>query len=301
MGTPDFSVPTLDILHNHPLIDLCLIISMPDRPKGRGHELSSPAVIDYAKSNNIPYYQTVNINRDDELVNRLDNIDLVIVLAFAQFLGDKWLNKPQIGCFNIHTSMLPKYRGAAPIQYALLNGDQSTAVSIQKMVKKMDAGDIVHSNSLNIFDYENGGLLYARLKFQAAICLAEFIDQLSKNNIQFTKQDEAKVTFAPSLSRDDGKLLFLEKTAIEIYNQVRALDPWPGTFCLLNGKRLKVLRTEIILHLQLAPLELSLDDNKIIIGCKIGAIRLIEVQLDGKKRTQDSELINGLRGQLTIE
>ena len=140
LGTPDFSVPTLDLLANHPHIDLRFVISMPDRPAGRGMELKSPEVIEYAKSKKISFFQTENINKESDFLKKLksEELDFIVVLAFAQFLGSEMLSIAKLGCFNIHTSILPKYRGAAPIQYALLNGDKETGVSIQKMVKKME-------------------------------------------------------------------------------------------------------------------------------------------------------------------
>ncbi|MCE3014018.1 MAG: methionyl-tRNA formyltransferase, partial [Proteobacteria bacterium] len=153
-GTPDFSVATLELLQHHPLIELLGVVSMPDRPAGRGQELKSPEVINYAKNIKIPFFQTENINKEEALLETWKNekVDLIIVLAFAQFLGSKVLQLPLLGCFNIHTSLLPKYRGAAPIQYALWNGDTETGVSIQRMVKKMDAGNIVVSVPTPIFD-----------------------------------------------------------------------------------------------------------------------------------------------------
>jgi methionyl-tRNA formyltransferase len=207
-GTPDFSVPTLDMLFNHPHVDLVKVISMPDRPAGRGMELKSPEVIEYAKAKKIPFFQTENINREPEMIKELKSLDLdfVVVLAFAQFLGSDMLNMGKLGCFNIHTSVLPKYRGAAPIQYALLNGDTETGVSIQKMVKKMDAGDLVHFHTVAIAPTENGGQLYTRLKFQAALAMNDLIVKLLDNKVTYTAQDESKVSFAPTLKKEDGLL-----------------------------------------------------------------------------------------------
>ena len=155
-GTPEFSIPALTLLHYHPRINLIHLISMPDRPAGRGQLLKSPPIIDYAKKHDLAFTQTINLNHEATLLKSLQGkVDLVIVLAFAQFLGKQWLALPTLGCFNIHTSLLPKYRGAAPIQYALLNGETETGVSIQKMVSKMDAGNIVLEKILPIYDYDN--------------------------------------------------------------------------------------------------------------------------------------------------
>ncbi len=300
-GTPDFSVPTLDLLANHPHIDLVKVISMPDRPAGRGMDLKSPEVIEYAKAKKIPFFQTENINKDPEMMKELKSLDLdfVVVLAFAQFLGSDMLNMGKLGCFNIHTSVLPKYRGAAPIQYALMHGDTETGVSIQKMVKKMDAGDLVHFHTVAIAPTENGGQLYTRLKFQAALAMNDLIVKLLDNKVTFTPQDESKVSFAPTLKKEDGLLKFKEKTVAEIINLNRALDPWPGTYCFLNGKRLKVLHIEKY-HAKLSPGKSQNDMGSLVVGCADGSVRLSEVQLEGKKACSDRELLNGIKTEIIL-
>lgn len=300
-GTPDFSVPTLDLLANHPHIDLVKVISMPDRPAGRGMDLKSPEVIEYAKAKKIPFFQTENINKDPEMMKELKSLDLdfVVVLAFAQFLGSDMLNMGKLGCFNIHTSVLPKYRGAAPIQYALMHGDTETGVSIQKMVKKMDAGDLVHFHTVAIAPTENGGQLYTRLKFQAALAMNDLIVKLLDNKVTFTPQDESKVSFAPTLKKEDGLLKFKDKTVAEIINLNRALDPWPGTYCFLNGKRLKVLHIEKY-HAKLSPGKSQNDMGSLVVGCADGSVRLSEVQLEGKKACSDRELLNGIKTEIIL-
>jgi len=300
-GTPDFSVPTLDLLANHPLIDLRIVVSMPDRPSGRGMELKSPEVIEYAKVHKIPFLQTENINKEIDHLKLIEDqqLDFIVVLAFAQFLGQKILDLPRLGCFNIHTSILPKYRGAAPIQYALLNGDKETGVSIQKMVKKMDAGDLVHFHIVKISEFETGGLLYTRLKYQAALALGEFITKILTNAVTFTPQDESLVTFAPTLKKEDGFLDFGNSTSGEILNKIRALDPWPGTYCFLNNKRLKILSAEIY-HRKFPAGSIQNDIGSLVVGCKDDALHLSYVQLEGKKACSDKELLNGLKNELTL-
>ena len=298
MGTPDFSIPALEILFNHPLIELICIVTMPDRPAGRGKKILSPPVAKFALENKIKIIQTENINKEENFAELAENneIDLIIVLAFAQFLGKKILSLPKLGCFNIHTSLLPKYRGAAPIQYALLNGDTSTGVSIQKMVKKMDAGDLCHSFELKISHEETGGQLYTRLKFQAALSLNEFIHDLHANTVSFSSQDEENVSFAPTLKKDDGKLDLSKHSFQEIQNCLRAFDPWPGVFTFLNNKRLKIFKIEIY-NKKLDPGHLSTEFGQLIVGINNASIRLLEVQLEGKKRCSDTELLNGLQNQ----
>lgn len=300
-GTPDFSVPSLDILHNHPHIELKFVISMPDRKAGRGYQVKSPEVIEFAKNNKIPFFQTSNINEEKKFLSNLikEEIDVFIVLAFAQFLKDDVLNIPKLGCFNIHTSLLPKYRGAAPIQYALLNGDKSTGVSIQKMVKKMDAGDLVWSHNVEIDPEETGGQLYTKLKLQAALSLNDFLLNLKENKISYAPQDESKVSFAPTLKREDGLLNFKEKSYLQIHNQIRALYPWPGTYTNLDGKRLKVFHIEES-SLKISPGNSKVEKNQLHIGCKDKAIRITELQLEGKRRCSDIDLFNGYKGECQI-
>lgn len=300
-GTPEFSVPTLDLLSTHPHIEIVKVISMPDRPAGRGMELKSPEVIEFAKSKKIPFFQTENINKEPEMLKELRdaNLDFIVVLAFAQFLGNEMLTMAKLGCFNIHTSILPKYRGAAPIQYALMNGDAETGVSIQKMVKKMDAGDLVHFHTVKIAPTETGGQLYTKLKFQAALSMNDLVHKILNSDIKYTPQDETQVSFAPTLKKEDGLLKFSEKTVSEILNLNRALDPWPGTYCFLNGKRLKVLEIEKY-HSKLSPGKSQNDLGSLVVGCLDGSVRLSTIQLEGKKACSDRELLNGIKTDIVL-
>lgn len=297
-GTPDFSVPTLELIHSHPHINIVSVITMPDRPAGRGQELKSPPVAEYAKTHKLPLIQVENINREEKILADLETkkIDFVLVIAFAQFLGSRFLNMPALGCFNIHTSILPKYRGAAPIQYALLNGDSTTGVSIQKMVKEMDAGDLVHFSELAIAETETGGQLFARLKFQAALSTNILITQILENKLKFTTQDPKLVSFAPTLKKEDGFLDFKNASIAKIKNQLRAFDPWPGTYCFLNGQRLKVFQVEK-LERSLPAGSTSTDHGHLAVGVLDGAIRLSLIQLEGKKICNDTELLNGLKNK----
>ena len=297
-GTPDFSVPTLELLHQHPHINIVGVVTMPDRPAGRGQELKSPPVAEYAKTNKLPLYQVENINREEKILEELEGrkVDFVLVLAFAQFLGSRILNMPKLGCFNIHTSILPKYRGAAPIQYALLNSDSSTGVSIQRMVKEMDAGDIVLFHELAIAETETASLLFTRLKFQAALSTNNLIELILNNKLTFSPQDATQVSFAPTLKKEDGFLNFKESTVVKIQNQIRALNPWPGTYCFLNNQRIKVFEVEPIQR-NASPGQTTIEFGQLCVGTSNGAIRLSSVQLEGKKICSDAELLNGLKNK----
>ena len=297
-GTPDFSVPTLEELFNNPLINIVGVITMPDRPAGRGQDLKSPPVAEFAKIHGIQLFQFENINREAQVLLELEKleVDFFLVLAFAQFLGSRILAMPKLGCFNIHTSILPKYRGAAPIQYALLNGDTTTGVSIQKMVKEMDAGDLVHFDEIEITPDENGESLYNRLKNQAASSTKVLIQKMLDNKLVYTPQNLAGISFAPTLKKEDGMLDFKKSDYKKIYNQVRALDPWPGTYCFLNSQRLKVFAIEKLSR-SLSPGETSTEHGFLSVGLLDCTIRLSKVQLEGKKICSDTELLNGLKNK----
>ncbi len=295
-GTPEFSVPSLDVLYNSENIDLIKVVTMPDRPAGRGKKLQSPPVALYAKENNIPLHQTSNINNDLDLLNEIANADFFLVIAFAQFLNDKVLNIPKLGCFNIHTSLLPKYRGAAPIQYALLNGDSVTGVTIQKMVKKMDAGDIAYSKEVDISDDDTSDTLFKKLEKEAAISLCEFIPLLRDNKITYKKQDESLVSFAPTIKKLDGKIDFHNESAVAITNKFKAYYPWPGVFFYLNNVRVKVHEITNS-KIKLNPGEVHTDMGEINIGCKEGSLHFKRVQVDGKKPCTDTDLLRGLKNK----
>lgn len=300
-GTPDFSVSSLKVLADHNSIEMVNIISMPDRPAGRGKKLQSPAVISFAKENQLPFFQTSNINKEVEFLDSLEaqDIDFFVVIAFAQFLGKRLLDIPRLGAFNIHTSLLPKYRGAAPIQYALLNGDEYTGVSIQKMVKKMDAGDIVYEHKVPIDLDETCDLLFKKLEKEAAHGLETFINNLISSNeeISYKKQDEENVSFAPTIDKKDGLIDPFHFSSDQIYNRFRAYYPWPGTFLFINeNTRLKIKKL-IPSDKEIAPGTFLIDSSNLYLGTKSGSIQLLEVQLDGKKAVSDKDFINTLKSK----
>ena len=300
-ATPEFSLPTLEELFKNENIDLKAVVSMPDRPKGRGHRLTSPPVIDFARENNIPYFQTPNINKDVDTMASLEkmNLDLIVVLAFAQFLSNDVLNLPRLGCFNIHTSLLPKYRGAAPIQYALLNHDPVTGVSIQKMVLRMDAGDIVKATEVEIEGGDRLEQLSQKLSRQAPLTLRELIIDILNDRVQYQPQDESLVSFAPTIKKEDGLIHFTEDSFMLVLGKLKAYSPWPGVFCYLNGKRLKIHSVERGEH-QLSPGQTSTATGHIEVGLLDGTVRLVEIQLEGKRKMFDYELLSGLREKIEL-
>ena len=301
MATPDIAIDCAEYLLNSSQVSFECVVSMPDRPAGRGKQLTSPDLITWAKKNNIEFIQTANINKDNLVIETLESkeLDLIIVFAFAQFLNDELLKLPKLGCFNIHTSLLPKYRGAAPIQYAILNNDSETGISIQKMIKKMDAGDIAQSLKVSIEPHETSGELYSKLKPLSAKALELFIQDCLNNSLKFTPQNESQVSFAPSLKKEQALLDFKNKTSSEIICQLRAFAPWPGSYCILNAKRLKVYAAETTQQV-LAPGEVSTSLGQLVIGCKDSSLRLKQIQLAGKKASSDQEFLNGYRQEIKI-
>lgn len=299
LGTPEIVIPTLEMLSTHPNVDVCTVISMPDRPAGRGQELKSPPVALFAANRRIPLFQTENINKDQILIEKLKelNLDFILVFAFAQFLSQKILNISKLGAFNIHTSILPKYRGAAPIHYALLNRDSQTGVSIQKMVKKMDAGDVVISEIVSISQDDDFNTLSLKLANASVLATKNFIRSILENDLKFTKQNELEVSFAPTLKKEDGLLDFKNSTIKKIMGQIHAFSLWPSTYCFLNGARLKVFKVEVWDHLRLPPGEVSIAQGHLLVGALDGVLRLVQVQMEGKKVCQDTDILNGLKNK----
>lgn len=298
-GTPDISTECLQTLFDLPNTEVIYVISQPDRPSGRGNKLKSPEVIELADKLGLKTFQTQNINKEAEFLNQLDSLkpDLFIVFAFAQFLGKRVLSLPRLGCFNIHTSLLPFYRGAAPIHYAILNGDERTGVSIQKMVKQMDAGDICCDISVSIDQDETTESLYLKLKSLASNLLSKFITSVHDNSLSFQQQDESHASFAPTIKKDEGYIDFETETAVAIERKIRAFTPWPGIQFLLNDKRCKILKLKLS-DKQLQPSQILLTKNALLIGCLKGSIELLTIQVEGKQAVEVSTWINGLQGQV---
>ena len=301
-GTPEICLPTLQALHQHPLVDLHWIVSMPDRKAGRGLKIKKTAVAQFAIDYQVNLLQTACLNREDDFwaKQKKEGIDLIVIFAFSQFVSQKIIDFPKKGCYNIHTSLLPKYRGAAPIQHALLNGERETGVSIQKIALKMDAGGIALTHKVPIEKEDNGQTLHDKLMAEAAMMIPSFIHQIAQDKLTTTPQDESQVSFAPSLSKQDGKLDFANKSFDEIHNRIRAMTPWPGSFCYLNDKYLKVFDIAPIAEMSLAPGTCENKKGALFVGMVDQTIRIKKLQLEGKKACSDTELLNGIRTKIKI-
>ena len=298
LGNPSFSLPVLEELYQNDSIDLIAVYGSPDKPSGRGKKITSPPTITYAKKNNIKVFQQDSINKDDEFISFCDREkpDLFIVLAFSHFLSEKILSIPKSGCFNIHTSLLPKYRGSSPIHYALLNGDKTTGVSIQKMVKKMDAGDIAHSIECLIESDEDYLTLSDKLSTLSKKAISEFIHLFKNNTIKYVKQNETNVTFAPLIKKVDGHITFRE-SANEILNKIKAYKAWPGTYFSVDEKSYKFFDVEISEDINLPPGKIKITKTNLYIGTSDKTLSILSMQPPGKPLMKTASFINGYKFQ----
>lgn len=239
-GSPPSALPSLNnLLEAGHAVEL--IITQPDKPSGRGKKFKPPAVKAFAVARNIPFYQPSSIRKDSEAVEKIKKInpDLNVVVAYGQIIPSSIIYVPRYNSINVHFSLLPKYRGASPVQWALLNGEKRTGVSIFELNEKMDEGDIFAQEDVEILPEERAGELEARLAEKGATLLLKTIAKIDK--IKPSPQDYSKATYAPRIKKEDGKISW-EKDALSIERQVRAFNPWPSAFSFLGEKRIKILK-----------------------------------------------------------
>lgn len=301
MGTPDFAVPSLKSLAARPDVATMLAVyTQPDRPAGRGQKLTKPPIKTVAEELGLPIFQPENINDPDEKRKLADQMaDVVVVVAYAQFLGNAILNTPRLGCINVHSSLLPKYRGAAPIQFAIWKGEKESGVTTMRLVKKMDAGPILLQRSLSITAEMTARELHDELAKLGGALIVETLEQLRNGKAQEIAQDESKVTYAGLIKKEDG-LIKWENPGSEIINQIRAFDPWPGTYGRSTRGTLKILKAKF--HSSLAGMPADLKPGEVFTGagslmirCADGWIEPVTVQPEGRKPMQAQEYLNGIR------
>ena len=237
MGTATFSEAVLKNLIQHDY-NIVQVVSQPDRRVGRKKELKMPEVKVVALEHDIPVFQPQRIKDDYQAIIDMQP-DLIITAAYGQMIPQKVLDCPRLGCINVHASLLPKYRGGAPVHYAILNGDEKTGVTIMYMVKKMDAGNIIYQKETPISNDETVGELYDRLSILGAEAIIEAMPAIIEGTNESIPQDESKVTYSPVISREQEKIDF-NKPAVEVYNHVRGLNPWPGAYTTYQGKTVKI-------------------------------------------------------------
>lgn len=285
MGTPDFAVASLKRLveDGH---EICGVFTQPDKPKNRGHKMAFSPVKEYALSRNLTVYQPLKM-RDGEALAIVQALqpELIVVAAYGKILPEDILNTPPFGAINVHSSVLPKYRGAAPINWAILNGEDRTGVTIMYMAKELDAGDIIHCLETDIDFHEDAQALTARLAELGAQALAEAVEMLKNGTAVRTPQDHSAHTYAPMLDKSLSPIDWT-KSARQIHDQVRGLIPWPCAQTILNGKTVKVFATEIGVATEAEAGKIIAANKKgITFACGDGlSLRITELQPEGGKR-----------------
>lgn len=285
MGTPDFSVPALQRLIDGP-DQVVAVVTQPDRPKGRGKKLTPPPVKVLAQSASIPVLQPTKIKTAefaDEL--RAFNPDLIIVAAYGRILPASILDLPPLGCINIHGSLLPRHRGAAPIQWAILAGDKEAGVTIMQMDVGMDTGAMLLPASVPIEKDETAGSLFTKLSNLGGTTLLTALDLLRQDKLPPIEQDHSLATKAPPLKKEDGSIDW-SKSAGEIHCHIRGMDPWPTAYSFLNGKRFRFFSPELSdREVNQEPGSIiSADRSGLILATGKGALLVREIQPEGKKR-----------------
>lgn len=295
-GTSVFAVPSLEQLaaSDH---QVSLVVTQPDRPKGRNLKLAAPAVKDAAKRLHLPLYQPEDALAADAIQSlRKHNADLFVVVAFGCILNTEILSIPKKFSINLHASLLPKYRGAAPINWALINGEKTTGVTVFRLNEVMDAGDIIIERSLTIEDEDTAITVSEKLSGIGAITLREAVDLIARDKVVFKKQDRAHATFARKLKKSDG-VIDWGLSAVALMNRVRGLIPWPGAFTTLEGRQLKILDAAAIQH---EPKDASngqiveiTPDSDIVVKTNDGCLVIKRLQLEGSRPMGCEEFLRG--------
>lgn len=293
-GTPQFAVPTLEavIAAGH---QVALVLTQPDRPVGRDQHLQAPPVKQAALAHRIPVLQPEKIKNNEELRAKLEAIapDTILVVAYGRIIPQWMLDLPRHGNINLHGSLLPKYRGAAPIQWAVASGEVITGVTTMRLDAGLDTGPMLLAQVVPIGEEETAVDVYECLAEAGAPLMVETLRRLEAGEIFPEPQDHALATHAPILTRDDGRIDFT-RTAREIYNRWRGFQPWPGAFTTLRGKKLIAHRLHLAEVFDLAPGTIQVHDGHLLVGCGQGTvIELDEVQPEGKRRMSAAEFLRG--------
>lgn len=293
MGTPDFAVPTLEriIQDGHEVI---AVVTQPDKTRDRGLKLQYSPVKECALKHNIQVMQPDRIKKDIEFIEKYKELkpDVTVVVAFGQILPKDILESPKYGAINVHGSLLPNYRGAAPIQWAVINGDKVTGITTMHMDEGLDTGDMILKKEIEIGEEETAGELYDRMAMLGAEALSETLKLIEKGEAKREKQPE-EYTYAPMLTKETGKIDWNKKTE-EISSLVRGVNPWPGAYTELNGKKFKISRVAKANGNGIPGSIISASSKEgLIIATTDGAIELIEIQPENKKRMLAKDYLRG--------
>ena len=287
MGTPEFAVPCLKVLYETQ--EIICVVTQPDRPKGRGQKLQPSPVKVFAQEKNLPILQPQKIKTPESVAElKKFSADLIVVVAFGQILSQEILDLPKFGCINVHASLLPKYRGAAPIEWSLINGEKITGVTTMQMNAGLDTGDMLLKSEVPITDEMILPELREKLMAAGANLILETVKNLE--TIQPIKQDDSLSNYAPMLKKDTGKIDW-NKPAREIHNLVRGL--YGGAFATLNGEKYKIWRTKISDTEKLSAGEIKISGKKLLAGTGEGVLEILEIQAPNAKKVTAADFING--------
>lgn len=294
IGTGEIGVPTLRALQNSREHELVGIVTQPDKPAGRDQQIQAPPIKAAVAGEKMSILQPKRI-KDREAIDEIRALapDVIVVMAYGQILPRDVLAIPRIACLNLHASLLPRWRGAAPIQHAIAAGDRETGITIMYMDEGLDTGDILLQRKIDILLTETGGSLHDRLGEIAPEALLEGLRMLAGGNAPRLPQDNALATIAPKLDRKDGRIAWNESAEV-IERRIRAFKPWPGAFTKIGTQTLKVFSASIV-DLSGKPGEILQSDNELVIATGERALSLGEVQLEGKRRMSAAEFLRGRR------
>ena len=295
-GTPQFAVPSLERLAAAGF-DIKLVVTQPDRPQGRGMELTAPPVKQSAQKLNLPVIQPEKIKKNDEFQAQLSALqpEAIIVVGYGRIIPPWMLTLPPHGNINVHASLLPKYRGAAPVQWAIAQGETVTGVTTMLLNEGLDTGDVLLQHDMPVLPEDTSVTLWPRLAALGAGLLVETLHGLEQKRIRPTPQDHAKATLAPILKKEDGQVDF-QRNAVQIQNRLRGFQPWPGAYTQFRGKGLKLVSVRPVPLPNLTPGELRISGENLFAGCGGGtALELLQLQPEGKKAMTAREFINGYR------
>ena len=292
MGTPDFACPTLQKLIERG-DNLVAVVTQPDRPKGRGQKLMPPPVKELAEKNGIPVYQPPKV-RDPGFIDIIRELkpDIIVVVAFGQILPKALLDIPSHGCINVHASLLPRYRGAAPLNWCIINGETETGVTTMLMDVGLDTGDMLLVQKTPLDENENIASLHDRMATMGADLLAETLDRLATDDLVPQPQHDPDSSYAPMLKKEDG-IINWHAAARTIHNQVRGLAVWPGACTTIDGQVLKIFRTLVGEGSGEPGTVLQASKGHFEVACQSGSLFLQELQLAGKKRLDSASFLAG--------
>ena len=294
-GTPAFAVPTLEKLVEAEL-EVDLVVTQPDRPRGRGMEVEASPIKQKATQLKLPITQPEKIKSNDALRDQLIGInpDAIIVVGYGRIIPQWMIDLPRLGNINLHASLLPKYRGAAPIQWAIASGEAMTGVTTMRIDAGLDTGDILLQKEISIGKDDTALTLGPKLASVGAELMTDTLNGLQAGTLRPRPQDNDHATLAPILKKEDGRIDF-RRTADEIYNRLRGFQPWPGAFATFRGKNLNIWQAKPVLR-ELAQAELVLEQNHMLVGCANGtSLTILELQPEGKKRMSAHDFIHGYR------